>query len=358
MSPPLGSAPDTQDAGAPSPAVRRTRRRTAGWGTVLLAGILAVYSARAATRDQVPYDLEVPDPAVLLRPAVLTELEDLSCGECHARVVEEWASTAHALSWLDEVYQESIGRRRRPELCHACHIPGPLLTGEKPGRPAAREASLHLGVSCDTCHLASDGAILGAGSSETDAHVTRRSEFLSGAGLNELCASCHSTSIGPVIGIAKDFVASEQARRGRSCVGCHMAALESTGDDAEVGPVIRSHSLQTPRDPAFLRRAFALSLTVEGRVSRIAIANTAGHRVPGLIGRKIRFEAQALDSEGQELATGSLTIDVRAHIPVDGNIVLELAAGAASVTVEGWHLDPRSAEEVRFLSLTLEPEGG
>lgn len=325
---------------------------------MLLAGILTVFSARAATRDQDPYDLDPPDPAVQLRPAVLTELEGLACGECHARVVEEWAATSHALAWKDEVYQERIARRRRPELCHACHIPGPLLTGEQPGRPAARETSLHLGVSCDACHLASDGTILGPRGAETDAHPTRRSEFLSGEGVNELCAACHSTSIGPVIGIAKDFKSSAQAERGRSCVGCHMAPLETDGDDAQAGPVIRSHSLQTPRDPAFLRRAFALSLHVEGRASRITIANTAGHRVPGLIGRKIRFEAQALDSQGQVLATGSVTIDVRAHIPVDGKVVLDLAAGAASVEVQGWHLDPRAAEEVRFLSLTLEPEGG
>ncbi|MEE8467385.1 MAG: multiheme c-type cytochrome [Planctomycetota bacterium] len=331
----------------------------ARWG-LLLAGVLTLLSTRAATSDQDPYDLEVPDPAVRLRPAALTQLEDLSCAECHARVVEEWASTAHALAWIDEDYQERIARRRRPELCHACHIPGPLLTAERPRRPEARETLLHLGVTCDTCHLAADGAMLGPRGVQTDAHATRRSEFLSADGVNELCAACHSTSIGPVIGLAKDFKSSAQAERGRSCVGCHMAPLDTDADDddAQGGRVIRSHSLQTPRDPAFLRRAFALSLRVEGRLSRITIANTAGHRVPGLIGRKIRFEAQALDSEGQVLATGSLTIDVRAHIPVDGKVVLELAAGAASVEVEGWHLDPREAEEVRFLSSTLEPEGG
>jgi len=139
-----------------------------------------------------------------------------------------------------------------------------------------------------------------------------------------------------------------------------MAPLqaETTDDDAEPGPLIRSHSLQTPHDPTFLRRAFALSLKVEGGGSRITIANTAGHRVPGLIGRKMRFEAAALDGDGKVLAEGSVTIDVRAHIPVDGYVVLELAAEAASVTVEAWHLDPRAEEEVRFMSLTLEPEGG
>ena len=83
---------------------------------------------------------------------------------------------------------------------------------------------------------------------------------------SELCAVCHKTNIGPVVGIAKDYFASKQAERGRTCVGCHMAKVERAWADGEGVPVRvgRSHAIQTPRDPSFLRQAFALSWSPRG----------------------------------------------------------------------------------------------
>lgn len=308
--------------------------------------------------DDDPWELATPAPAVPLIPERLTELEDLTCTPCHATVVDEWASTAHALAWRDEVYQEHLASRRRPQLCYRCHIPQPLLAGGEPARPQARGSARHLGVSCDACHLAADGVILGARGVETEAHPTRRSEYLAGAGTNALCSTCHSTNIGPVIGVAKDFAAAGMAERGKSCVGCHLATrpLDPAGSDDPEGRTVKSHALQTPRDPAFLRRAFALRLELVDGTARVVISNRAGHRVPGLIGRSIRFTARVLDGQGGVLAQESLTLDVRHHLPVDGEVALEIEASGPRVTVVGDHTDPRQAEAVRFLETELEAE--
>jgi hypothetical protein len=88
------------------------------------------------------------------------------------------------------------------------------------------------------------------------------------------------------VGIAKDFEQAKMAERDRSCVGCHTHRVEMKfaarhgGEDppARKG---RSHAIQTPRDPGFLRRAFDLSLTVDGGKSKVTVTNQAGHRVPG-----------------------------------------------------------------------------
>jgi hypothetical protein len=178
---------------------------------------------------------------------------------------------------------------------------------------------------------------------------------MSAPGSNALCAACHSTNIGPVVGIAKDFEASRQSERGRSCVGCHMHAVERRWAEGESVPLRtgRSHALQTPRDPSFLRRAFELSLSG----AKVVIENRAGHRVPGLIGREIRFEAEALDAGGAVLCRGQLALDARSYLPVDGRLEIALDRAGAAVRVVGRHLDPRAEEPVPFLDERLVPAG-
>ena len=146
-----------------------------------------------ATQRDIPRELRPPAPVAKLRPDHI-DLDGLSCRECHASIVAEWADTAHALAWVDEDYQERVGKRRRPALCYSCHISRPLLLGDEVSRPETREQARGHGVSCDTCHLGPDGVMLGPRGAQTDAHPTRRHTAFVGAGSNELCAACHSTS--------------------------------------------------------------------------------------------------------------------------------------------------------------------
>jgi len=117
----------------------------------------------------------------------------------------------------------------------------------------------------------------------------------------------------------------------------------------------KSHLLQTPRDPAFLRRAFALKLAEKDGKSVLVISNQAGHRVPGLHGRKLVFTAEPIDASGKAGAKQTLTIDVGAYLPVDGTRELPLGVRAASVKVVATHDEPRADGAVKFLDETLTP---
>jgi hypothetical protein len=319
--------------------------------TAALAFALTLVCAVYAGQDGGALELKVPAPVPDGRAAVLDRLDEISCRECHARVVDEWAGTSHALAWVDELYQDDMQDRRRPQTCHGCHIPGPVHA-DLGGRPDPREVGLHFGVSCESCHVDTDGVtLLGPRGIETEHHPVRKSDTMVGAGSNELCASCHSTNVGPVIGIAKDFVASDQGAKGRTCVGCHMAPVER-----EHGSTGLSHALQTPRDPAFLRQAFSLAASTDGLKTVVRVGNRTGHRVPGLIGRDLVFTARVLDGNGDVLGEGELRLNNRSFLPVDDGVELTLDAAGGAVRVTALHHDPRLDDPVPFLDETLTPE--
>ena len=280
-------------------------------------------------------------------------LERYACAGCHVEVTNEWAASAHGLAWVDEVYRAELLDKKRPELCHGCHAPEPLLAGVLGGKPDTREGARELGVHCESCHQDESGAMLGPRGTSVEAHASKRSELVLAPASNALCSACHATNIGPVIGIAKDFAAADLSARGLSCVGCHMAPVErswATDAPARTG---RSHALQTPRDPGFLRLAFGLELVTVADQSRVVLRNQAGHRVPGLVGRELVLRAELLDADGVTLEQGELKLDERAYLPVDGTREIRFTRRGASVRLLGLHRDPRASEPVTFLDETL-----
>lgn len=316
----------------------------------VLAAAVVIAAALAVARDDGD-DLSSPAPAVALRPERVPDSADHECAGCHARVVDEWAGSAHGVAWLDEDYQAALADRTRPELCHGCHIPEPLLAQEAlPRRVRARPETgaepLGHGVSCQACHLGANGELLGARGAETDAHATAADGRLSLAGSNALCAACHRTSIGPVVGIARDFETAGLAERGLSCLGCHAAEVESGGR------MVRSHAIQTPRDPTFLRRAFEVEASSDGGV-HVTIGNLAGHRVPGLRGRVVAFRAELLDGAGQVVSSGTLELTTKTFLPVEQARDIALAGAGVEVRVRGDHVDPRAEEPIPFLDVRL-----
>ena len=325
-----------------------------------IAGLAATALFVAALDE--PWDLAAPAPAIATKPPRLEDHSGQDCGTCHAAVAEEWAASAHAIAWLDEAYRDELEGKTRPESCHGCHVPQPLLAGKLSSRPDPRADRRHLGISCESCHLAADGALLGPTGVATGAHATRSSEHLTARGWDKLCSACHSTNIGPVIGVAKDFDSSRQAERGKSCLGCHAHEVERAPSrgaaEGAVARRVRSHALQTPRDPAFLRRAFDPALRVDGDRAVVLIRNRAGHRVPGLVGRTIVLEAQARDAAGNVLARKSIEIDTRRYLPVDGEVEIPLEKAGVEVRLVGRHHDPRAEDPVVFLETVLRPEGG
>jgi nitrate/TMAO reductase-like tetraheme cytochrome c subunit len=334
------------------------RRRT-------LAALVLSLAGSGVPRDGLD-GLKAPQPVADGRTARLAAVDELSCTPCHRAVADEWASSLHALAWVDELYQAELADTKKPEGCAGCHAPVPLDGTDPAQKPPPRDGARHLGVDCAACHLSQDRAILGPFGAATDAHRSLKDPRFGGERRDALCATCHRTNVGPVLGLAKDFELTEQAAKGRSCVGCHMAPIERAAANAPPGAeprehalrAGRSHALQTPRDPSFLARAFELrARSINGR-TEVELANVAGHRVPGLVGRRLTITATLLDAAGSPGASRTVEIDHRAFVPVDEALTIALDGAAASVRVTGLHHDPRLDRPVEFLSLDVPVDAG
>lgn len=309
-------------------------------------------------------ELAVPAP---VDGGQLEGWDELSCAGCHETIAEEWSRTMHAMAWTDEIYHAALKDKRRPESCHGCHIPVPLHSmpaarfGRKPPARGADGERRELGITCRTCHEGPEREILGPFGAETDAHRSVQSEhFTTAIGTNALCIACHGTTIGPVIGLGRDFRQARLEERGMSCVGCHMQPVErpiATDDDDRPTATRkgRSHLLQTPRDPAFLAQAFAFGFRTDGDATLVTIANRAGHRVPGLIDRKLVFRFQVVDDAGNVLAQAEHRIDSTAYLPIEGSVDVRIDAKGDAVRVVGNHHMPGRDEPIVFLDRTIEP---
>lgn len=341
------------------------------FGSLLIAacvGLFAAFSAEARSNDgqrEEGFDLAPPAPVADGRASELEGWKEHACARCHTAIAREWASTRHAQAWVDELYQDEIALRTRPESCHGCHIPQPVRVSALGVRPKPRSDELHFGVTCESCHADSDGTILGPFELETAAHRSRSDASMRAAGTNGVCSTCHATSIGPVVGIAKDFVDSKLEAQGKSCVACHMAPLErvianeiAAGDPIaahELAPRHgRSHALQTPRDPHFLRQAFRIEARQQATEIVVTIANRAGHRVPGLIGRTIAFEAELIGEPGALSVKATLVLDTRTPLAVGGVRELTLAGRAQRVRLRGVHDAAGLPDKVTFLEQVLD----
>lgn len=325
----------------------------------LVVAVLAGSTLAFAWQARELKDLKTPAPAVALKPAQLENVADYKCVRCHAAVAAEWRTTAHAIAWVDEEYIAQLADKKRPETCWGCHAPEPLFKGKLSSKPSARDDARHLGVNCESCHLGPDDKVLGPRGTPTSAHASAASEVFTQGRADELCIACHRFNIGPVVGIAKDFVTEKLAERGLSCMGCHAADVEmkfASKGDGEDPPLRKgkSHALQTPRDPAFLARAFEFVLDTQDGNTVVLVKNRAGHRVPGLIGRRIEFSVTAFDVAGKELARKASTFDASAYLPVSGEIPIALGVSAAAVRIVGRHVDPRAESAIEFVDTRLE----
>lgn len=319
----------------------------------------ASFALRAPQGARPAFELKKPAPALDGRPARLEQAAQSVCNECHASIVEEWAASTHAQAWVNELYQEDLEGRKKAESCHGCHIPAPLhalsdLSQKPQPRARAEGEPWHFGVSCESCHTAADGAMLGPTGAATTAHTTRKHESFVGAGSNALCASCHRTTVGPVIGIAKDFLESDAAGAGASCVECHLAVLREVDDGAGGKRSVRSHELQSARDPAFLAQSFEFTVVRDGERVALRISNRAGHRVPGLVGRAVEFRARLVDAAGKRIASSSVEFSSSSYLHVSEPVELAVGLGGARLELEGWRHDPRLAKPQLFLERQFE----
>ncbi|MBM3978204.1 MAG: hypothetical protein FJ299_14610 [Planctomycetes bacterium] len=291
--------------------------------------------------------------------------DELDCATCHATIVDEWATSAHAHAWIDAHYQAELATKQRPESCHGCHIPTPLAEVATHQKPPPRKAELEaheFGVSCLTCHAGPEGAMLGPYGAATKAHPTLRDPRFAQERSNELCIGCHATTIGPVIGIARDYVTQPELAQTYSCVNCHMDEVErSMATDANDEPLAprkgRSHTLHGPLNAEFLAKAFDIVARTEGTGpdarTLVVVTNAAGHRVPGLLDRRFELVVDALDARGAKLASTTLVVDQRAFLALNERKELVLPVAAEQVRVRATHHARRLPRPVVFLERVL-----
>ena len=247
-----------------------------------------------------------------------------SCGDCHRAIAKEWAASAHARSWTDELYQAALKTKRRPRSCWSCHIPGSVLA-RLPRKPKARTEDRELGVHCLSCHV-KDGKVHGPFGAETEAHESVKSEVFA-KGRSDLCLACHKTRVGPVLPVGKDFLASPLPGKGKSCRDCHMPRVErplasdpKTGEPSGPVRVGRGHRILGPSDPKFLRKAFRATQVLREGVWSLRLENRAGHRIPGLLLRAFEVRFRLLDSEGKEKDSSVKIIDGKNPLPFGGSL--------------------------------------
>ncbi|WP_421867182.1 multiheme c-type cytochrome [Motiliproteus sp.] len=197
------------------------------------------------------------------------------CGECHEKEYKEWASSIHAITGSDLIYESAIlqnefGSTAGGELatekirwCDGCHEPLAILAGEgSPLTAVGPNEAIEEGATCILCHTAVEARPL-AGNAGLTLNINEIKRYLDPTlimaapeqhaksmqakrhnpmmGKSEMCGTCH-TEIRPER-INGDFPLhfqetfdewrlSEYADRNIQCQDCHMDAEPARYVDA------------------------------------------------------------------------------------------------------------------------------
>ncbi|MDR2688312.1 MAG: hypothetical protein LBB76_00970 [Azoarcus sp.] len=192
----------------------------------------------------------------------------LGCGECHLKETVEWATSMHAISDLDLIYDSTVRENtdasvagvaahgmEKGRWCESCHNPLGVLTGAvTPASSVQETAAMEEGTSCIVCHgvnraepLAGNGALeidingifryghpaLLAAAPFRHARDMRARREQPLMGNSALCGACHTeirpTSVNgatPPMNLQDTYDEwrhSPYASQGIQCQDCHMA---------------------------------------------------------------------------------------------------------------------------------------
>lgn len=189
------------------------------------------------------------------------------CGECHQKEFKEWASSIHAVTGPDVIYENAISvnefasvtggelATEKVRWCDGCHEPLGILAGE--GTPVAvvgPNEALEEGTSCIVCHtvtaaqpLVGNGALtinynsthrflapgLIMAAPEEHARAMQAKSHNPLMGSSDLCGACHTeirpTRVGGEFPLHfqetfDEWRLSRFADQGVQCQDCHMDA--------------------------------------------------------------------------------------------------------------------------------------
>lgn len=296
-----------------------------GWAE---PGQLRIELVPLPQHDNDDYAWQLPTP---------DELSPNNCGNCHAAIYRDWASSGHGRAATNprvHAVQAAVVRDRPDDggVCAKCHAP----TYRDPGLDytlATATGHARAGVHCDFCHkiveaptdklgrrfgvdgydlLRPSGDLqLFFGPLDDAVRPGERFGYLPLYKQSRYCASCHE---GTVYGISayttySEWLASPARAQGQQCQTCHMAA---TGELTNIAPgkggverdpwSLSSHA--TPGGSlAMLRRALRLMVTLDGSRAVVELlADNVGHRVPtGFIDRHLLLVATAVNPSGEPI---------------------------------------------------------
>ena len=297
-----------------------------------------------------------PRPPLILKPLPAIDNEDYewvdafpdrrrpnNCANCHQKIFEEWAASAHARSVANPSFLRYFAGSNGAALpsttwnllgehpdgagvCSSCHAPtfhDPDLTYDL--RQARGVAAR--GVHCDYCHKIADaptdklGTRFGRDGYRLlrPAHndqlffgplddAVRAGESFAHAPLyqeSRYCASCHEGVLFGVhvYGTYSEWLASPAFRQGKTCQRCHMAP---TGRLSNIAPghggierdpkTLASHSLPGATRE-MLKKCLQLTTRLLGGAVQVTLtADEVGHAVPtGFIDRHLVLAVEGLD---------------------------------------------------------------
>jgi hypothetical protein len=252
------------------------------------------------------------------------------CGECHAKMYDEWEVSAHASAASSTLYKAALAAVNDP-TCDHCHAP---LAAESPGDIIAGE-----GVTCDVCHtlrkpvpskdggtwtLAVDDMVKFGPRCDLKDHYFHRMGCSPEHKQAELCGTCHwwEPKGLPVFTEYADWKAGPEAAAGTQCQDCHMPKEKAQlAEGSPVRPGVPHHGLLGLASD-LRKRALGLDVSVTKADDKLAVAlvvknNNAGHAVPaGLPERRVVVRVTLKDAAGAEVASEQRQLGRKL---VDGN---------------------------------------
>jgi len=272
------------------------------------------------------------------------------CASCHAEIAAEWASSGHARSWSDPIFQAEY-RLTGQAFCRHCHAPLAAETTDedvsmhRAGSARADDGNADpraRGIDCAVCHVRS-GHVLGAGGRGGRGHATLRDARLA---TSAFCGGCHQFNFPARAGaqvryhpgrpLQNTVVEWQQSRYAdRPCQACHMPLVGAPGR------AHRSHAFRTLDDPELMARAVRVTADARRRGPAVDItieiaAAEIGHAFPtGDMFRQAVLTVRAGAARRQELLmryfAQTITDDASGHLlgQVDDTRVPPPGAGPA-----------------------------
>jgi HEAT repeat protein len=212
------------------------------------------------------------------RPSAQPFKTSAECRACHREVYDEWASSHHALAYVNPEVQ-FLTKNFRDRDCLPCHAPEPVLETTAQNRVVERGVRLEDGVDCMACHKRGDD-MMGGPTVSPDSTAPCRPRPFEGIADVSLCAPCHDQHK-----VVQDWRRTEYAVPGKTfknCSDCHFPKAPREAANGRPAYEGRSHKCLGAHDATYLRTAatFRTALAEDGALEIEVKNDGTGHNFP------------------------------------------------------------------------------